>query len=285
MQAITAAPSGSSGLRLSRVRRRLSQVLRFAASAYGWRDLPSACLAGLARESPFTRATTMTRLAGMTFPSLGIRPSALDGGRVWLDTNDLGQLVSYEEVFVDGCYDLNRVPFEPSMVVDCGAHVGFFSVLAAVTFPETKIIAIEPNPDNCVQLRRQCERFGSRISVLEAAVAVEDGTSRFEAEFSNSGRLVAGASFKSVSVKTISLGRMLAEIREPLLLKMDVEGEEQTLLQYCLPECRRPVALLLEAHHGSSARSEYTTLLQKYGFTVDWVRIREPYADGVALKV
>jgi FkbM family methyltransferase len=259
--------------------------LRFAASAYSWRDLPNACVVGLARESPFDGSGALTKFAAAVFPSLGIRPCSLAGRRVWVDTNDLGQLVSYEEVFVDRCYDLGRVPFGPHVVIDCGAHVGFFSALVAARFPEAKVIAIEPNPDNCKRLRRQCERLDDRICIFEAAAGLEDGYASFTAEFSNSGRLVQDANEKSILVKTVSLQRLLAEVREPLLLKMDVEGAEESLLPCCLPMCKKPTALFLETHHGSGPRIECTELLKKHGFSVDWIRVREPYADCVALKV
>ena len=44
------------------------------------------------------------------------------GASLWVSTSDLGQLISYEEIFVRKNYDLRLVPFMPKLIIDCGAQ-------------------------------------------------------------------------------------------------------------------------------------------------------------------
>ena len=45
-------------------------------------------------------------------------------------------------------YGLKDVPFVPDVFYDIGANIGGVTLLAAELFPNTKIIAVEPQPDN-----------------------------------------------------------------------------------------------------------------------------------------
>jgi hypothetical protein len=58
-----------------------------------------------------------------------------------LDLRSPQQRDVFQEVLVERNYPLEKVPFVPELVVDCGANIGLFSALAAVRFPKAKIVA------------------------------------------------------------------------------------------------------------------------------------------------
>jgi len=157
-------------LNLTRTFIRLRQVVRFARTAYALCDLPAACVLGLARGNPFNGSSKLGIVGQRWFPTVRIRPRRMRGASLWVSTSDLGQLISYEEIFVRKNYDLRLVPFMPKLIIDCGAHVGFFTGLAASSYPDARIMAFEPNPTNCCMLARQLQAFGTRVRLLDVAV-------------------------------------------------------------------------------------------------------------------
>ena len=265
--------------------RRLRFVARFARSAHSWRDLSGACILGVARGSPFAGTKLISSLGRHLFPSVCLRPRRLNGERVWIETCDLGQLISYEEILVDGTYDLGLVSFQPSAIVDCGSHVGLFARLAAVRFPNAQLVAFEPDPDNCVYLARQFKSLGNRVRLRKAAVSLADGTGWFEADQSNTGRLTEERSARGRRVAIVDFRRELHPFRgQPLLLKLDIEGSEEQVLPGCLPVLPQTAAIFLETHRGPDLRERLNQMLEEHGFSVRWLRVREPYADGFAWR-
>ncbi len=207
-----------------------------------------------------------------------VSPTALHGRTVVVDVTDLGHLVSFEEIFVLKAYDLGRVPFQPHVIVDCGAHAGFFAALAAAAFPHAPIVAFEPNPVNVTWLRQNLESH--RATVHDAAVSIANRHGNFTASDSNAGRLTAGA---GSPVRVVDLRQQLPSLPD-LLLKMDVEGEEAKLLPHVLSVLPARCALFIETHHGPAARQQLSAALAAAGFAVTQVREREPYADLFALR-
>lgn len=207
-----------------------------------------------------------------------VSPAALHGRTVAVDATDLGHLVSFEEIFVLKAYDLGRVPFRPQLIVDCGAHAGFFAALAAAVFPHTPIVAFEPNPVNVGWLRQNLPSH--RATVHDAAVSIANGHGQLTAADSNTGRLTDQS---GSLVRTVDLRHQLPSSPD-LLLKLDVEGEETRILPHVLPVLPARCALFIETHHGAAARQQLSAALVAAGFAVTQVREREPYADLFALR-
>lgn len=60
----------------------------------------------------------------------------------------------YGEVVTEDCYRLRGLKFIPDIIFDFGANVGCFTRFARELFPDAKIIAVEPDPDNFKNLVR-----------------------------------------------------------------------------------------------------------------------------------
>lgn len=246
-------------------------VAAFASSGLP-RQWPRLASLGVARGNP------SGWLAGR-MGAVRVSPRALGGRTVVVDATDLGHLVSFEEVFVAKTYDLSRVPFQPRVIVDCGAHAGFFAALAAATFPGTPVVAFEPNPRNAAWLRKNLEPDADRATVHEAAASTADGAGHFAAPESNTGRLAADG----MPIRVVDLKSRIPPLPD-MLLKIDVEGEEARLVPHLLPALSSRCALFIETHHGPQARRQLSTLLAEAGFAVTQVRERDPFADLFALR-
>ena len=269
---------------VSSILRRLRRVLVFARLRVNPIEVAKLAVLGLARDNPFGGKGLVGKVLGGLFRTVTVRPALLRGHAVSIDSHDLGQLVSFEEIFVEQVYDLARVPFAPQVVLDCGAHVGLFSVLAGAAYPTAKLIAYEPNPENLPWLGRNLLPLGARVSFKEAAASTYAGRRRFVSEFSNTGHLQDGTG-DGVEVNVLDFADELKAVHgQALLLKMDIEGEEERLLPHIVCVLPQECALFLETHHGPEKRAQTETFLEEHGFRTSVLRERADFADLLALR-
>jgi hypothetical protein len=119
--------------------------------------VPALTVAAIARDNPFGHGSACGRLFG----PVNVRTKTVAGAVAAVDTHDLGQLISCEEILIERTYDLALVPFEPEIIVDCGAHIGLFSLMAGLRYPEADILAFEPDAQNCSVARAQLAGLGN----------------------------------------------------------------------------------------------------------------------------
>jgi FkbM family methyltransferase len=116
--------------------------------------------------------------------------------------------------------------------LDIGANIGYFSMLAAHLVGETgRVIAIEPNPENCLLIRSSLATNGFRhVDVYPYAAGSEPAMFMLEVEGSN-GRLVPLEGRPALSrlrflVPVTPLDGLLGELPRLDLIKIDIEGAE-----------------------------------------------------------
>ena len=270
---------------LPRIATRIRRIRKFTSARTSWKAAPALAIAAIARDNPFGGVGAFNGVFGKAIGIIGVRTQASGGALAWIDTHDLGNLVSCEEVLIDAVYNLSLVPFEPAVVVDCGAHIGLFSLLAALRFPDASLIAFEPNPANFRMAQLQLARFGGRVKLIDAAVSTEDGESRFSAAASNTGQLCEDGPPTGVRVRMVDLSQSLERLgNRPLLLKMDVEGKEQELIPHVVRGLPSRCAIFFESHGGERAWSEQQSVLLSAGFHVTRLRERCLYNDSFAVR-
>lgn len=142
-------------------------------------------------------------------------------------THDAGIV---REVWRDGAYPIERVALGANdTVIDVGAQIGTFSVLAART--PARVIALEPAPINAALLARNLARNDlRRVEVHHLALGPHG---RSEIDLHQSYTNTGGASILErigprVRVPCVSLGGLLERfgLARLKLLKVDVEGGE-----------------------------------------------------------
>jgi FkbM family methyltransferase len=139
-----------------------------------------------------------------------------------------------------------------SAFLDVGAWIGPVSIMAARLCAE--VHAVEPDPVATVQLRATVARQRRKnITVHQVAVAAEDGTVRIghraDREFGDSMTSVIFDG-DAIEVPAVTLQTLTAKIKRPIgLVKMDVEGAEETILPAAAPHLHElGVPLLLATH-------------------------------------
>jgi FkbM family methyltransferase len=175
-----------------------------------------------------------------------------------------GDIQAIREVWVEECY---RPPVEIPIdtVVDLGANIGLTSVWYAAHYGASRLLCVEPVPQNAALARRNLAQNGIEADFVEAAVGPVDGTARFteDPNYSTRGHLSPSGttSVPMVSVPTL-LGRLEGQSVD--LLKMDIEGAEDPVLRRDPGWLERVNALFIEFDHGDPAT--LSQILKARGF-------------------
>jgi FkbM family methyltransferase len=239
------------------VRRRVASLLALRFLAAAWvTTQPLSVLMGEIRSRGQIR-TYRVRTSGV--------PVAMQHGR------DMEALF---ELFVRGEYEppvsLRDRLSEDAVrtIADVGANVGMFSAWARGRWPQARIVAVEPAPENVAVLREQAGRDG-RTDVIEAAVAPSDGEIGF-VEGWGAGAHVPGAhEVATTTVRTVDWFPLFAASD---LVKMDIEGGEWPILSD--PRMREidRLMLVIEYHRVGApslpAADAARDLLEAAGFEV-----------------
>lgn len=170
-----------------------------------------------------------------------------------------------------GLYESSKVRMfservgEPDSVFDLGAHAGYFSLIAAKL--GAHVVAVEPEPQNLLYLRRHIERNGlsQSISVVEAVASSDEGTvriggrGRYESKITLDGELTVDAT---------TIDRLTEEFGAPTLLKIDIEGAEAGALEGAPKtlSAERPTIFL--ATHGHDQARLCRSILEEYDYHV-----------------
>jgi FkbM family methyltransferase len=186
---------------------------------------------------------------------------------------ELLDLLVLKETLFDDVYRLGRLSDGSGLIVDVGAGIGDFTVLAASRFPSAWIVACEPNPQTFAVLERNVRR--NRLSNVDTrCVAVgtqstfELGQGRWSAETSTF--KTGGPGFEAPAV---SLDELIGS-RDVELLKIDCEGAELDVLEsldHGIDQDRR-IAVEYHDHLVEAAGARVEQLLRAQGFVV----LREP---------
>lgn len=74
------------------------------------------------------------------------------------------------QIFVEQEYLCLKDIRDPKLIIDCGANVGFSSIYFLNHFPNSHIIAIEPDPDNFAICQKNLAPYGERVTLIQAGV-------------------------------------------------------------------------------------------------------------------
>jgi FkbM family methyltransferase len=163
-------------------------------------------------------------------------------------------------------------------VVDVGANLGYYSLLAArLVGPSGSVVALEPNSENCRLLLSSLRHGGiANVQVLPVAADVERGWAYYSTHVGSNGGLIDDGgnllAHPGVVVPTFRLDDL---VTGPVgFLKMDVEGAEGRVARGAtrLIERDRPIVTtelkeeMLRRVSGTTV-GEYLSYFERLGYT------------------
>lgn len=155
------------------------------------------------------------------------------------------------------------------LIVDCGANIGLSAYYLLHCHPKARLIAIEPDPENCALCRQNLEAFGDRATVLQAAVWPENSRLRIvPASRSGGAWSLEVEPWATGEVEGLTIPEILHRVGAagPIdLLKADIEGAETDLFRTTPPwlDITRNIAIEL---HSEVADATFTRALERYRY-------------------
>lgn len=137
------------------------------------------------------------------------------------------------DVYLERVYDRPFRLDDHGVVLDLGANIGVFSMIAATSLvPHGRVIAVEPNPAVLSVLEENvlanCFR---NIRVISGAVAVEPGTIALRlAQHSLRSTTAGSGRGVSVTVPAVSFSELVTMAGRIELVKCDIEGAEWRII-------------------------------------------------------
>jgi FkbM family methyltransferase len=139
-------------------------------------------------------------------------------------------------------------------IVDAGANVGMATVAFLVACPSAQVLAIEPDPTNALVLRENVRAFGTRVEVMEGAIA--DSHTPMALAAADRGTWAAHVVVTAEGVlPTITPEECIAHFGDKVdVFKIDIEGAEIALFSSPQPSwLSRTRTLLIEPENATSA--------------------------------
>jgi FkbM family methyltransferase len=183
-----------------------------------------------------------TRLAGLSRR----QPLSFRNGVV-LEVPELLELLLAKETICEDVYGLaDLTDADPRLIVDVGAGIGDFAVLAASSFPAARVLALEPIPRSFAALERNLGRNGlTNVEAHCTAVGTRPEYALHRARWSAQASAVSADG--ALVVPAMPLDRLIAG-RQVDLLKIDCEGAELEVLDSAGDSLDLVARLVVEYH-------------------------------------
>jgi FkbM family methyltransferase len=189
----------------------------------------------------------------------------LDGALLTYRLNR-GDIQAIREIWLDEVYMPPHEAYSMRTVIDLGANIGFTSVYLARRLRPSRLVAVEPDPDNVAILRRNLAQNGIEAVVIEAAIGPADGSARFRRNTSsNLGSLAADGDLTVAVVSVPTVLERLGPSPQRTLLKLDIEGGEEQLFGADVGWLDRVGCLLAELHPTVVDTERILALLERSG--------------------
>jgi FkbM family methyltransferase len=204
-------------------------------------QLPSLIVQGVFQLVPFLR-TRICKKGGLRFE---YRPGTPD----WR--------VLHEVVDRDDYHITQNTIGSDAVVIDIGAHIGSFSVLAASRAPESVVLSYEPDSANFRLLTRNIARNGlSNVKTFKCAVAGTSGPKTLFRSFSNWAHSLNSLAYaRKDNIECVTLSQILEDndVTTCHVLKIDCEGSEYEILMGLAPQMLGRIEYIVGEWHPTAA--------------------------------
>ncbi len=159
----------------------------------------------------------------------------------------------FEQIFIYKDCRLRIPDFNPKVIVDCGAHIGCATLYYAARYPDAKIISLQLEESNFIQLEKNVSGLGN-VTPLHCALFKEDGFVEIENPESNHWGFRAkeagdgNAGIRKIPAITVQSIMDRYGIDRIDLLKIDIEGAEAEVMKSASAWLPRVEVINIELH-------------------------------------
>ena len=162
---------------------------------------------------------------------------------------------TFAHVFVEKGYDSAHLPASAARIIDLGANIGLASLFFANKYPDARIVAVEPDPDNFRMLTRNVAGLGARVKTIHGAAWWRDGKLRLHREADEGADLGAWGVRTSEGggegdVDAYGMPALIEAVGGDVdILKIDIEGAEWELFSRASASWLERVKLVIVETH------------------------------------
>jgi FkbM family methyltransferase len=228
-----------------------------------------------ALESPLLKDATITRHAKEIRVTLN--------GRVYELRLDSSDFKVFHQIVLEG--ELNMlIGFGASLnrkdllILDCGANIGLSSLTLKHNFPTAKVISIEPERSNYLQLCKNIAINNLKdVTPLEIGVWHKETILEPDLDFRDGSNwsfaLKEGSTLSNRGIRVNSISNIVAQLGWTRIdiLKMDIEGSEFEIFKnlHTWRTIFETVKIIsIEIHDEKGSRIEIESILLRSGFTL-----------------
>ncbi|MFI7019997.1 FkbM family methyltransferase [Streptomyces sp. NPDC050164] len=210
----------------------------------------------------------------------------LDGCALWVRDESPSDLAIIKECCEDDTYRLSQAGLDPHTVVDIGANIGAFAVQAAALWPQARILAFEPEPENYELLCENIAANGFEDRIVPARTAVGVSGQAYVNSAYGKSRVTGDADWGTpVESRTVAEIFEAEKISRCDVLKIDAEGAEYTILDRAAGEALRRVDYLCMEYHrvtdyGQKLGELLTRLQEDFDLSVQKYTTMPPLPSG-----
>lgn len=198
----------------------------------------------------------------------------------------------FHEIWIDEFYAPAGYEIGPNeTVIDIGGNIGVFAMYAATKAPGVTVLSFEPFPQNAESFSANREASGAdRVSLSRSAVAADRGsrTLRVEDAWILHSLVDRNSDVAGLTVESIPLDDIMADLPRCHLLKLDCEGGEYEILYSAADSSLAKIARIVcefnvldSEHRNGYALGDF---LGKKGFTVDEIKMLDPSSGFISAR-
>lgn len=155
----------------------------------------------------------------------------------------------FEQIFTYKAYEM-KTNINPNIIIDCGANIGLTSIYFSNKYPNSKIIAIEPERSNYEMMLKNTQNY-SNIVCLQKGIWKKSCFLEIMDESVSNWEFMVKETDAKTDISAISIPDLIKEyeISQIDILKIDIEGSEKEIFEDH-PEAWLPFVniLIVELH-------------------------------------
>ena len=143
-------------------------------------------------------------------------------------------------------------------LIDVGSHDGFYAIIFAKLCTDSRIIVLEPNESVNSLISKNLSTngidLGERVKILNSFLGMPD-------KFPNCD-----------SHKVVTLDTLVADLQEPILIKIDIDGGELNALESGKDMLRQKRCVIIVETHSFELENQCVSLMSELGYRCNIIK-------------
>lgn len=180
-------------------------------------------------------------------------------GRDFIVSDCQSFLWQFKEIFVEEYYKFSSRSQTP-LIIDCGANIGTSCLYFKRLYPDSEIIAFEPNPKIAEILKINLRSNNlTDVEVIDKAIWINDEGVELGIEDADASSIYQKSNM--VMVSSVRLKDFIEKYDHIDMIKMDIEGAETEVIKDCDGSFKNVKNIFIEYHSYINNEQELDTIL------------------------